>query len=139
MKRLYMLFLFITSVSISQNIKKDSGKHRILIISTNDKNNADFINQIELLKNKSIEFEERKLKVFQVLPNFFKSDFDEHWSPSPDLYQKFNTEKAAFKIVLIGLDGGLKVSQTAILSLEKLFTIIDGMPMRQRELKLKNN
>lgn len=134
-----MLFLLITSVSISQNIKKDLGKHRILIISTNDKNNADFINQIELLKNKSIEFEERKLKVFQALPNFIKSDFDENWSPSKDLYQKFNTEKAAFKIVLIGLDRGIKVSQTAILSVEKLFTIIDGMPMRKRELKLKNN
>jgi hypothetical protein len=139
MKRLYLLFLLITPVSISQNIKKDLGKHRILIISTNDKNNADFINQIELLKNKSTEFEERKLKVFQALPNFFKSDSDENWSQSPDLYQKFNTEKAAFKIVLIGLDRGIKVSQTAILSVEKLFTIIDGMPMRQRELKLKNN
>ncbi|PQB06124.1 hypothetical protein BST83_02190 [Polaribacter filamentus] len=48
MKRLYLLFLLITPVSISQNIKKYLGKHRILIISTNDKNNADFINQIEL-------------------------------------------------------------------------------------------
>ncbi|PQB06122.1 hypothetical protein BST83_02180 [Polaribacter filamentus] len=91
-----------------------------------------------MLKNKSTEFEERELKVFQALPNFFKSDSDENWSQSPDLYQKFNTEKTAFKIVLIGLDRGIKVSQTAILSVEKLFTIIDGMPMRQRELKLKN-
>jgi hypothetical protein len=138
MKRVYMLFLMITSVSISQNIKKDSGKHRFLIVITNDKNNANFIHQIELLKNKSTELEERKLKVLQVLPDFFKSDSDKNWTPSSDLYQQFNKEKAAFKIVLIGLDGGIKQSQTAILSVEKLCTIIDGMPMRQRELKLKN-
>ncbi|PQJ77530.1 DUF4174 domain-containing protein [Polaribacter glomeratus] len=135
MKRLYVLFLMITSVSISQNIKKDSGKYRVLIVITSDKNNVDFMNQIELLKNKSTEFEERKLKILQALPNFFKSDSDESWNPSPDLYQKFNKEKAAFKVVLIGLDGGIKQSQTTVLSAEKLCAIIDGMPMRQRELK----
>ena len=37
--------------------------------------------------------------------------------------------------LLIGLDGGIKLRQNSILTKEKLFAIIDGMPMRRRELK----
>ena len=40
--------------------------------------------------------------------------------------------------MLIGLDGGIKLEQIQILSAEKLFAIIDGMPMRKREIR-KNN
>ena len=40
-----------------------------------------------------------------------------------------------FEVVLIGLDGGIKLRQTKLVSLDKLFTLIDGMPMRRNELK----
>jgi hypothetical protein len=36
------------------------------------------------------------------------------------------------------LDGKIKLEQSTILSTEKLFTIIDGMPIRKREIRNKN-
>ena len=41
-------------------------------------------------------------------------------------------------MILIGLDGGVKLRQTEMISLDKLFTLIDGMPMRRREIKNEN-
>ena len=43
-----------------------------------------------------------------------------------------------FEISLIGLDGGIKLSQNEILTAEKLFGIIDQMPMRRIEVENNN-
>jgi len=39
--------------------------------------------------------------------------------------------------LLIGLDGGTKLELTHYLSTEKLFTIIEGVPMKKRTLKIQ--
>ena len=50
-------------------------------------------------------------------------------------------EKEDFEVILIGLDGGIKLQRTKILTKEDLFKITDSMPMRRDELtrkKIKN-
>jgi len=54
------------------------------------------------------------------------------------LFSSFIPKKDVFTIRLIGLDGGIKLEQNRVLSSEKLFTVIDGMPMRKNEIR-KNN
>ena len=49
-----------------------------------------------------------------------------------------HTADTAFEVILIGLDGGEKLRQTKVLETDKLFAIIDGMPMRRSEI-IKNN
>lgn len=44
-------------------------------------------------------------------------------------------KKSDFRVLLIGLDGGKKLDQTKMLSVKKLFNIIDSMPMRQAEIQ----
>jgi hypothetical protein len=41
----------------------------------------------------------------------------------------------AFEIILIGLDGGIKLRKNDIVSREELFSIIDAMPMRRNEMR----
>ena len=48
-------------------------------------------------------------------------------------------KKSDFRVLLIGLDGGKKLDQTKMLSVKKLFNIIDSMPMRQAEIQKKTN
>ena len=42
-------------------------------------------------------------------------------------------------MVLIGLDGGVKLEKQEVLSMKELFSIIDAMPMRANELRNQNN
>ena len=41
-------------------------------------------------------------------------------------------------MILIGLDGGIKLEQTTILKKKELFRIIDSMPMRMEELRIRS-
>ncbi|WP_461451360.1 DUF4174 domain-containing protein [Mucilaginibacter sp.] len=52
------------------------------------------------------------------------------------LRQHFGTYD--FKIVLTGKDGGKKYSSGKIVTLAKLYAIIDAMPMRKAEMLNKN-
>ncbi len=45
--------------------------------------------------------------------------------------------KQAFTFLLVGKDGGEKLRSKSMVTKEKLFSIIDAMPMRQAEMKQK--
>ncbi|MEM9823617.1 MAG: DUF4174 domain-containing protein [Bacteroidota bacterium] len=49
--------------------------------------------------------------------------------------QKYHQSKAPFEVLLLGLDGGVKLQQPEVLSCTELFAIIDRMPMRRQELR----
>lgn len=60
--------------------------------------------------------------------------------PSPGtgaaaLRQRFGVGKAAFRVVLVGKDGGVKLSSASPVPVDRLFALIDAMPMRQREMQ----
>jgi hypothetical protein len=48
----------------------------------------------------------------------------------------FNSE---FEVKLIGLDGSVKNKETAVINPQKVFDLIDSMPMRRQELKKRIN
>jgi hypothetical protein len=130
-----MLF---TLSSFGQDLEKHQWESRVLLIFNDDKNADDFKNQIKILSENKKGLTERKLVVYQFTKNEFTTNFIEVWSSSNSLYKKFVNNKDRFKVLLLGLDGGIKLEQDRILSPEKLFAIIDGMPMRRSELKRKN-
>ena len=135
---LLFLVIFKSMVFIGQNIEKHQWKHRVLLIFTDDKNADDFKDQIKVLSEEKKGLVERKLVIYQFTKNNFRADFNEVWTSSNSLHRKYVNINDSFKVLLLGLDGGVKLEQNKVLSLEKLFTIIDGMPMRRSELKRKN-
>lgn len=141
-KLLMPLFLFIVLVCnqflFSQTMENHLWKQRVLLIYTEDKNSADYQQQISLLEKEIEELKERKLVVYNFTKTDFLVNFESAWKNSNELFTKFNPNKATFKIWLIGLDGGIKLAQPTVLSKEKLFAIIDGMPMRKREIRNNN-
>lgn len=54
-----------------------------------------------------------------------------------DIVIKSHLPSSSFKIVLRGKDGGVKFTDTELLPLAKLYAIIDAMPMRQEEMRIK--
>ena len=127
-----------TLSSCSQDLSKHQWENRVLQIFTDDKNSDAFKHQIAILSEHKKGLEERKLVVYQFSKNEVTKNFNEVWSASNSLFKKYVKDNERFKVILLGLDGGIKLEQNSILSPEKLFAIIDGMPMRRNELKRKN-
>lgn len=119
--------------SYNQNIKKHLWKDRVLIIESENTRNTLYQQQIEVLKNDAKGLKERKLVVYW----YFNDGYTRGFSNAINRYEtrKNQIAKTDFSITLIGLDGGKKLRQNSMLAKEKLFAIIDGMPMRRRELK----
>ena len=108
------------------------------MVFSNTKDDEKFQRQIEILSKEKKGLSERKLKIYQFSENQFTTDFNTAWFSSTLTIKKYIRNSEGFKVVLVGLDGGIKVEQTSLLSTEKLFAIIDGMLMRREEIRNKN-
>ena len=67
MKSISMLFLFFSMNTFSQNIDEHPWENRLLLIISDHKNNADFTNQLQLLKEKPAELVDRKIIIYKLL------------------------------------------------------------------------
>ena len=138
MKNLFFIFLIMIFSKFSalhaQNLSQHLWKNRVILILSED--NAAFQRQMLAFKANEKGMYERSLIVYHL-----KSDEYEQVMPKSDvqkstnLFKKKNQANASFELILIGLDGGIKLRQKEFLSCEKLFAIIDSMPMRSSELK----
>ena len=133
---LFCFFLFTVTFN-GQNLKKHQWENRVLLIISSQEDSKKVTQQIQLLKGKCQDLRERKLVIYTVHEEFYKFNFQSTKIESKKTYENFNKDKSPFKVFLLGLDGGIKLTQKEVLSTEKLFTLIDGMPMRQYELENK--
>lgn len=79
---------------------------------------------------------ERQIVVIWVTGNEVRSEL----GPAPglsarQLRARFGAANTGFRVVLIGKDGGTKLSQSAPLPPSVLFGTIDAMPMRRDEMR----
>jgi hypothetical protein len=120
----------------SQNLKAHQWKDRLLLVISDSEKDLVFQKQLKGLEQKQIELENRNLVVYQITAEAFKTGFksQEEWVKSTNLFDSFNPRRKPFKIILIGLDGRIKLEQFEFLSIENLFNTIDSMPMRRAEL-----
>jgi len=134
---LYFLLTVIASVSISaQELSSHQWKDRLVIILTTENSKSLHQEQIKIFQDNLDGLEERKLVIYSVMPDQYKKGIDaESWINSTRLNDRYRQEGKEFEVLLLGLDGGVKLRQSEILSIEKLFAIIDAMPMRRNELR----
>lgn len=144
MKILKILFFIISIItvdkSVSQNIVSHQWENRTLLILTDDTESTTFQNQIKELQIHENGLTNRKLIVYQIKEHTYTKGLkNEKWQNSSKLYRTYKSAKTPFEIILICLDGGIKLRQSKMLTCEKLFETIDVMPMRQSELNQKKN
>ena len=123
-------------------LKKHRWQNRILVLKTDSKQNDNFVNQLQELKQHKVGLIERKLVLYTVIEDMVY--FDNFKSKDPASYKLNDLDELSdifgsedYEIILIGLDGGIKVRDIQKTSIKQLFEIIDVMPMRRRELKNK--
>lgn len=55
--------------------------------------------------------------------------------PARIFFDHFRIPPDLFTVMLIGKDGGIKLSQTSPVTNTELFELIDAMPMRRQEMR----
>ncbi len=63
-----------------------------------------------------------------------KSFLDENEKPT-SYFSPYISQMNFQGLLLVGKDGGVKMKKTFLVRLEEVLTLIDGMPMRQAEIK----
>ena len=114
-------------------------EHRLLLLITNSVENKDYQEQVNQFENDLGGLNDRNIIVYTITPKYYQSvDFsdDENrtYKQSGKLYQKLHQQNS-FEVVLIGYDGGEKIRQSKVLSMPTLFSTIDKMVIRQREMQ----
>ena len=96
---------------------------RQLLLFANNENNVQLQQQLKYLRRDADGLKDRDVEV----KVYYKEK-----KPDPFNGRKI---KAAFTAVLVGKDGGDKVTSTEPITLQKLYGTIDAMPMRRSEMK----
>jgi hypothetical protein len=131
-----LVLLLSSPVLMAQDLKQHQWKDRLVVIFTDDREGGRYIEQITILKGELEGLEDRKLVVYTLWGESYRVGLESNnWiaAESEDL-QKLGSD-APFEVLLIGLDGSVKLRQAEVLGTDELFARIDAMPMRRQELR----
>ncbi|MBN3583694.1 DUF4174 domain-containing protein [Algoriphagus aestuarii] len=139
--QILLLFMFTPLSVFSQQLTSYQWKNRLVLIHTVNSQNPLFNKQVLELENHLKGLEERRIVVFKFLPGLYQKGFDDasSWEKFQENQGKYGRTETDFEIILVGLDGSVKLRKNDILSAEDLFKTIDQMPMRQSEIRKKKD
>lgn len=129
--------LAMTAIAAADGLSSVRWEYRPLLLFTPTPLDNRLSRQTTILANDDRGLIDRRLAVFVVERNRVVTLFG---APAPEanakrLRLRFRVPDASFRVVLIGLDGGAKLTSDAPVTAETLFSTIDAMPMRRRELR----
>lgn len=136
---LIVVGLLLSLVGNTQNLSSYQWKNRLVILVDYSKNQQFSKQQVAILAKDKAGLKDRKLKILQFTKDQFKVGLAEknNWQKGqlPNKIDRAIDQNALFQVFLIGLDGGIKMHRTEVVSLNDIFGLIDTMPMRQSELR----
>ena len=115
-------------------------KNRLLFLFAPDRSHPLFKDLQSQLSAQNMEVKDRDLMVFEVLERgpskMNTAPIDRQAADS--LRDRFAIPQDTFSLILVGKDGGIKLKRRDQANLEEVFELIDSMPMRQNEMRRKN-
>lgn len=110
-------------------------RHRPLLVFAPAADDSVVAAQRSALAGHAADLLERDMILIEIIGDQVSID-GRHASAmtSSDLRDRYGVRDDASVVLLVGKDGGVKMSQTSALSPLDLFQTIDAMPMRQREM-----
>ena len=132
----FLFFLITTQLSFGQDFNSHKWNDRILIILADSPNNKTFKKQFDQLLQVQKGLKDRKLVIYLFTPSGQNCDLQLlNFVSNTQRYSDLKKFKNDFEILLVGLDGGIKLHQNTLLPAQQLFDRIDAMPMRAQELR----
>ncbi|OGP89448.1 MAG: hypothetical protein A2157_13360 [Deltaproteobacteria bacterium RBG_16_47_11] len=113
--------------------------HRLLIVFAPSENDPAYQSLKEQVDHQAGDILDRDLLVFHIFERG-ESRLDKgtlNPQQASSLRKRFSIVPGKFRVILIGKDGGVKINRESSIDLPEVFSTIDAMPMRQREMKEK--
>lgn len=112
-------------------------QYRPLLVFTPSQDHPALGRQSGILADAADGLADRRMAVYVVERDRVFTTFG---TPAPDanardLRRRFRVPDDAFRVILVGLDGTAKLSADEPVAADTLFSTIDAMPMRRRELR----
>lgn len=138
---LFLLVLAVASVVRAQShaelLAGLRWDYRVLLVFAPDEQSSELQAQRAQFQDHLAKLRERDLLVIEVVAD--RVGLDPVAPPNlldvsaAGLREHFQVDERAFAVLLVGKDGQLKLFNTELLPVERLFGVIDAMPMRQLE------
>ncbi len=115
-------------------------QHRIVIVFADDLQKGKAAGFLASVAARQEDFIDRDMLLVTVHPK--KALLADESLPKEALdalQKKYNADGARFRVVLIGKDGGQKLSRVGETELQDIFDLIDTMPMRRQEMRQKKS
>lgn len=139
---LFSLFLSSTACVMAQTslLKEYRWNNRIVLLNAADDSSVQLQQQMDWIHTAADGYRERDLVVISMEVDGTRDVLrDKSLSIDPiALRKRYGVVEGAFSFLLIGKDGGIKLQSTEAVSSERLFAIIDAMPMRRQEMRSRN-
>ena len=130
------LMTFVHRDATSMDLKQFQWKHRLLLIFAMDENDPPFKKLKDEIIAQKAEVENRDLLVFEIFERGLSRMNTTPLDPVNvhSIRKHYAIPQSAFKVILIGKDGGIKLKKDDTANLELIFERIDAMPMRKNEM-----
>jgi len=140
-----ILLLFLGQATVHEAFGQGGGpmdlngyrwRNRLLMVFSPSKEDSNYQSLKKEMKAQRNGLRDRELLVFEILEKG-ESRFGNTVLKKEAidfLRQKFSAGQGSFLVILLGKDGEEKMRRQKV-SLTEIFGVIDGMPMRQREMK----
>ena len=118
-------------------LERNKWKSRTLVLFAPNAEDKRLAQQIKAIRASTNAFDERDMSLVVVLENG-RSYADARTLDKSEvaaIRAKHTVKAGAFALKLIGKDGGVKRTESAPVEAAKLYEQIDGMPMRQAEMR----
>lgn len=119
------------------NLTDYKWQNRLLLVFTPAQESDLYEGQMQGLSGKKEGLIDRDMKIFHLI-NAGASHIDEKSIDKTEMQRiqtEYKVKAQEFTAILIGKDGTEKLRTHSILTTDKLFAVIDAMPMRKREMR----
>ena len=114
--------------------------HRVVIVLAGSHDHALAARQQRALADEREGLIERDMVVVSVVGDLVQVDgVGTDRIGAADLRRVIDAATAAFGVVLVGKDGGVKLRADEPVAAERLFALIDTMPMRRQEMRTQTD
>ena len=136
----FIIFINCSGNNVKLDLKSFEWENRVLVVGGNG---SKYQNQFDNLEGNKNEYTERDMVVILINKDESKISYDGlnvlnklDYESTLSIRKRFNFDN--FNLILIGKDGGVKYNNNEPVKINKIFEIIDKMPMRMKEIKERN-
>ncbi len=125
------------TVETNEDTTTTRNNTRMLILVTLEDEHPQLTKQVDIIHANRKEALERNISIIQATPREVKPIFNSNKNMSRVgmSFKEMKRGNSDFELILVGLDGTVKLRRQLAVEADELFGIIDGMPMRRSEMR----